>query len=81
MLTRVKIFKISKALFYFFFQFGNDTSDPSNHDSSRILTPSEIESIESRMMLRNLHLTERCALYGLDQKGIKYETFIKKNLT
>lgn len=28
-----------------------------------------MEAIESRMMLRNWHLTERCAMYGLDQTG------------
>ncbi|CAO1331741.1 unnamed protein product [Diamesa tonsa] len=28
-----------------------------------------MENVESRMMLRSLHLTERCTYYGLDQHG------------
>lgn len=31
-----------------------------------------MENVESRMMQRNLHLTERCILHGLDQKGIEF---------
>lgn len=54
-----------------FLQFGNDTNDPSNadHEQARPLTQNELENVESRMMLRNLHLTERCTLHGLDQRG------------
>ncbi|CRL06910.1 CLUMA_CG019471, isoform A [Clunio marinus] len=51
-------------------QFGNDTNDQSsNENQAKPLTQSEMEAIEARMMLRNWHLTERCAFYGLDQAG------------
>lgn len=51
-------------------QFLNDTSDqPGGDHQTKPLTPSELESIEARMMQRNWHLTERCAFYGLDQPG------------
>ncbi|KAG5678472.1 hypothetical protein PVAND_008142 [Polypedilum vanderplanki] len=50
---------------------GNDTNDQSNdhHQQTKPLTQNEMENIEARMMMRNLHLIERCAFYGLDQRG------------
>ncbi|XP_070499217.1 carbohydrate sulfotransferase 11 [Chironomus tepperi] len=52
------------------YDFGNDTTVQSNdHPQSKPLTQNECENIESRMMLRNLHLIERCAFFGLDQRG------------
>jgi hypothetical protein len=51
-------------------QFGNETNDQTSHShQAKALTQSEMEAIEARMMLRNWHLTERCAFYGLDQPG------------
>lgn len=42
----------------------------------KLMTSNEIENIESRMMLRNLHLVERCTFYGLDQKSMYNGIFI-----
>jgi len=51
-------------------QFLNDTSYQTTVDhAAKPMTKGELDQVESRMMMRYLHLTERCAVYGLDQPG------------
>jgi chondroitin 4-sulfotransferase 11 len=49
-------------------QFGNFTLDVTDHPT-KLLSPSETDAIESRMMMRSVRLAEHCSLHGLDLPG------------